>query len=121
MDNVTPIRPEIAVTAPPKRKHRRKTAAVKAIEQRAEEIREMVFQAQAIVDVSRAAVDSDTPADGWATRNALQIASKLLNTVAGELEPGAITRTGVFNNRVNCDLLKTTHEGGSTALTDNTA
>jgi hypothetical protein len=114
MDNVvTPIRPEIAVIAPPKRKHRRETAAVKAIEQRAEEIREMVFQAQSMVDVSRAAVDSDTPAGEYASRKVLEIASQLLNAVAGELEPGAITRTGAFSNRVNSDLLKTTHEGSA--------
>jgi hypothetical protein len=117
MDNVTPIRPEIAVTAPPKHKRRSARIIVRDIERRAEEIREMVFQAQSMVDVSRAAVDSDTPAGEYASRKVLEIASKLLNTVAGELEPGAITRTGVFSNRVNSDSLKTTHEGAAPGVT----
>jgi hypothetical protein len=97
-DNITPIRPDVAAPTAPKHRKRapRESAKTAAIEKRAEETRHLVFKAQAIVLVSRAAIDSDVPAGEWALRKALEVASGLLETAAGQLEPGAITQTGVF-------------------------
>lgn len=72
---VTPIRPDLAPL----------------IEARAEAIRELLFQAQAIVNVAAAAAKSYVPADDWSTRNTLKAVSKLLDDATGLLEPGVIT------------------------------
>jgi hypothetical protein len=82
---------------PAKRRAPRTSGSVKAIEERAEQIRDLVFEAQSIIDVSRAAIGSDTPAGEWGSQKALQIALGLLDDAAGQLEPGAITQTGVFH------------------------
>jgi hypothetical protein len=86
-NNITPIRPDLApkplATTNPMRE---------AIEERAEEIRELIFQAMAIVDVAASAARSELPADPWSTGNTLKTVSKLLDDAAGRLEPGAITQ-----------------------------
>jgi hypothetical protein len=94
-DNVTPFRPSQPPVAR-KRRQPRESAQIKAIEKRADEIRDMVFEAQSIIEVSRAAIGSEVPADNWSSRTALKIAIRLLDMAAGRLEPGAITLTGVF-------------------------
>lgn len=85
-EKVTPIRPGLA-PAPPPADH-----MLTVIEERAEEIRELIFQAQAILNVAAAAARSEIPADPWSTQNTLKAAVRLLDDAAGRLEPGAITQ-----------------------------
>jgi hypothetical protein len=86
-NNITPIRPDLA---PPSVVPIDPMLAV--IEARAEEIRELIFQAEAILNVAAAAARSEMPADEWSTQNTLKAAVRLLDDAAGRLEPGAITQ-----------------------------
>ena len=72
-------------------KARKSSAASTVIDERAFEIRELIFQAQAILNVVVAAERSERPADDWSTHNTLGTASKLLDNAAERLEPGVIT------------------------------
>lgn len=87
--NITPIRPDLAppLVAPI-------DPMLAIIEERAEETRELIFQAQAILNVAAAAARSEMPADEWSTQNTLKTAVRLLDDAAGRLEPGAITQEG---------------------------
>jgi hypothetical protein len=86
-EKITPIRPDLApkplVTTNPTRE---------TIEERAEEIRELIFQAMAIVDVLASAARSEMMADPLSTQSTLKTVEKLLDAAAGRLEPGAITQ-----------------------------
>ena len=86
-EKITPIRSDLApkplVTINP---------TLAAIEERAEEIRELIFQAMAIVDVAASAARSEIPADPWSTEKTLKAVEKLLDDAAARLEPGAITQ-----------------------------
>jgi hypothetical protein len=85
-EKITPIRADLAPpTLPPD------GPPIQVIEERAEEIRELIFQAMAILNVAAAAARSEVPADGWSTQNTLKAAAKLLDDAAGQLEPGVIT------------------------------
>lgn len=85
-DNNTPIRPENvaqSVAAP--------NPTVEVIEKRAEEIRELIFQAQAIVHLAMRAAMADERNQDWSMKNALGCADGMLDQAAGMLEPDSIT------------------------------
>jgi hypothetical protein len=81
---VTPIRPG-SPPAPPS------NPTFEVIETRAETVRELIFQAQAIVELAmRAAMANESNPD-WVMKNALGSANGMLDEAATLLEPGAIT------------------------------
>ncbi len=70
-----------------------KTCDSVLVEKRAEEIRELVFQAQSIVALASSAAIADVKPNNWAMQKALDTADELLDQVATLLEPNAITAT----------------------------
>ncbi len=61
------------------------------VENRDEEARELIFSAQAIIDVTRAADGGDVPAHETSTKRALEIAYEMLDKAAFMLCPGSLT------------------------------
>ena len=94
MSEVTPIRPNVAVIAAPKRKPRPTsvTAKAKKVERHIEKARNVIFQAQSIAAVAAAAAVSDVPANKHCTKDVLWVVFDLLDKSAAMLDSAAIGR-----------------------------
>lgn len=75
-ENITPIRPNLVPRT--------------VIETRDEQTRELIFRAQAIIQLAMRAAMSDEKDPDWTMKNALGTADGLLDEAATQLEPGAI-------------------------------
>jgi hypothetical protein len=82
-EKVTPIRPDLVSTKP--------NPTFQVIETRAEEIRELIFQAQGIIQLAMRAAMANERNPDWTMKNALGTANGLLDEAAAQLEPDAIT------------------------------
>jgi hypothetical protein len=90
-DNVTSIARPGSPPAPPS------NPTFEVIENRAETVRELIFQAQAIVELAmRAAMANESNPD-WVMKNALGSANGMLDEAATLLEPAAITAPDTAN------------------------
>jgi hypothetical protein len=68
------------------------------LEARAQEIRELIFEAQAIVDVTAAASESDVRTRAHGIRSALDVVFNLLDKAAEKLEPSMFVQPEVSHH-----------------------